>query len=265
VFSQTIGVPTLTVTARARATLAPPDILLPIAVKRFSAGDPDAPFPSGSRAPVVLDYLCASPLTPYPEARITKWPSTPSAPSNCSGGEASEEHPGPDIPILGNGVDPNTTPRNFNGLVLPEIRKTAAGVVKCYHAAALVSCTSVNANKLVLDAYVDKYGGYTSDPENPFPVAGESIGGFSGVKADTVRGIAKRWTEGDTVLVTVYSGIPDRTDSDKNWIKVLGFALFRITDADGANFIRGKAVSGIRTDPNEFLRVRRASLAPWDG
>lgn len=269
IFSRAIGVPNLTVRARARAVLKPPDLLMPIAVKRFGHPDPDTNQQPDLRDPItasnpIYDYLCNR--APWGDPSITAlpaiWPAPMTGPTTCTAGStASPERPGPVIPVLGADVKPNKPPNtsSFNGWVAPDVRD---GGAEYEH-----GVTSSSDHRRLTREYVENFGGYPLDDVAAPSTDGtiEAIDGLTGVIAVDVRklttAITARYGANGVVMVAVSDGTTQELNGHMT-TKVIGYALFRLTGAN-SNTIYGEAVSGLKASPNDFTELRRVALGSW--
>ena len=269
-FSGAIGFPTLVVGARARATIRPPDVFLPITVKRFDEGrtdlpldDPLQPDPAGPQTPNQrTDYLCSG------TGQITAWPSAVgTAPAfmqtaNCDT-QPSPTNPGPEAFLIGTGVGPNKPSdpgEAIRGWVVPEIRNSHTATPTCYHD---FDC-SVNNSKNAVADYIESFGGASIDDSMPAPTVGESIGMIAGTSAGlSVDSIKARYQVGDTILAMVWDGTVYKGSNGNRYVFLAGYALFNITRT-GANNVKVRAVSGIKPTPSEFTEQRRTVLRAWE-
>ncbi len=262
IFSQAIGMPTLNVGARAKATILPPDAILPVVAKRFNKGrtdlalnDPLQPSPLTRE-----DALCAG------GGPISVWPNPPGTLMtgiNCTAASASS--PGPEIVLLGQGVTPNepSQDNSFRAWVIPDIRNLHTGT-PTYLAGV---SGSVNSNKNYVEEYVRSAGGFTIDPSRPAPAVGDSLGAFTGTNAGLiVDAVDARHRPGDTVVAMVWDGTVFKagtSDTSDRYVFILGYAMFRIQTVT-SNSITARAVSGPEPTPSSFLRARRVALTAWN-
>ncbi|MDQ3327130.1 MAG: pilus assembly protein TadG-related protein [Chloroflexota bacterium] len=269
-FSGAIGLPTLDVGARARALISPPEVYLPITVKRFDEGRTDLPLdsplqpdPAGAQTRNQrTDYLCGG------TGQITEWPSPYGIPpaqlqsANCST-PPSPTNPGPEGYLVGSGVRPNAPSavgESIRGWVVPEIRNWHTGSPTCYHN---FSCTVNTAKNEVAD-YVAKFGGTSTDDAMPAPAVGESVGMITGTSAGlTVKSVQARYAVGDKVLAMVWAGTVYASSSGNRYVFIVGYAQFTITAID-ANSIKVRAVSGIKSSPIQLMDQRLTSLSAWE-
>lgn len=202
-FASVMGINTITVNARAHAK---EDVagVLPIAVKRWSAGDTRYP----TTSPINSGYTIYDNLRPESAGPISGWPSPLSAPPSPPAGLAYPSDPnrpnvsGPVIPILGQKAFPNVAhTANFHFWVAPDVRNITDPAGALY-SAGLDSSSSVNELKRTESAYFAQKG-YSGDPI----LVGQQIGVLYGVDwGQTVDEMKKVFPPGSIVTAYVYDG-----------------------------------------------------------
>ena len=197
-----LGVNTLTVNARARATQNTTGIL-PITVKRYSGGqtqwqlaDPDQP---GSPLAVV-DYLAREghgSMSAWPEP---PWPGLLSQPASQP---ASPANPGPVVPLVGAEALPNNGHPDFNYFVAPDVRNLTSAEPEYYNGVTATSSVQ-DLKKLEANYFLPAYMGYAAAP---LPRVGDQLAVMRGVVTQTVVGRMKQyWPPGSQVIAMVYDG-----------------------------------------------------------
>lgn len=239
-FSKAIGVPKLTVKARSRAGLRTTDTLLPIAIKRYSEGDPSIPLGERRNPPTVTDHLCES-----TSSAISLWHRDPEAYDQCGDRAATEWAPGPDFLMIGQRVEPNegSHSNSFNGWLAPTFDQNAS------------------ENEAV--QYVRNQGGYPVDDPADVPQYGDQTRVYPGVhRGQIMVAMASRFRPGQRGVVVVFSGITDHVGSD-SVVTVLGYVVVEITSVSEDDGVEGHVISRLTRDLSSLRSVKNVSLIAW--
>ena len=200
-----VGVKTLTISAHSRAGTSYQGVL-PVAVKRFSAGDTSYDLGTGSNPSSVVDYLATA-----SSAQISTWPSplTTSA-ASPAGYTAPNSYnsgvSGPVIPFVGQNSLANVANGNdFHFWVAPDVRQITSATPQYYN--GVLPTTSVQQLKDLESTYFydpnNQLSGYPGEPPN----VGEQLAAMNGTNtSQTVDAIRKSFSRGSIVTAMVYDG-----------------------------------------------------------
>ncbi len=211
-FAPVLGVNSLTAGARSKAQVGRSGVL-PISVKRFSAGDTSYPLDSAGQADPVYDYLKprnVDTIIGSPRA----WPSPlTSSPSPEAGYSPPDGYDpalsGRVMPILGHEAQANMANGNdFHFWVIPDVRNITQSTPDYYNGVS--GATSVLQLKDISSSYLWPLPGYPG----PHPVVGEQIAVLNGVDTKkAVDALKKSYRRGDVVTAMVYDGTVYRRPS----------------------------------------------------
>ncbi len=260
-----IGVKTFTVSARSRAGEKFQGVL-PVAVKRFSAGDTSIPLSTGNgnstpnpRNGDAYDYIAYGGDNP-----LLNWPSPLSASAgqdqlqNGSGSSnpvaAADPGPsdicdpsiaGPVFPFLGRHALANVANGNdFHFWIAPDIRNITSPSPEYYN--NVQALTSAQQLKNQESGYI--VSGYPSSP----PVVGDQVAIFSGTNtSNTVQLMQETYPRGSYVTAMVYNGTVYRK-ADFN---------LNVTPSWTGNALNGGDQSNGATFPIQLTRINGFSDA----
>ncbi len=204
-FASVFGVANMTVAVRSRATVGPYG-LLPVAVKRFSAGDDSYALGMGGNPVSVTDYLAPALNSQGQPNSITSWPNpltspaSPSAdytPPDSYNGQVS----GPIVALVGQDAQANVANGNdFHFFVAPDVRNVTAPSPTYYN--GITGSDSIQQVKNAESAYFLAKG-----YPGPNPQVGDQIAVLDGTNTSlTVSALRKTYQRGDLVTAMVYDG-----------------------------------------------------------
>lgn len=204
-FAPIFGVNTLDVRARSRASTGPYGVL-PISVKRFSAGNTAFPLGQGGNPSQVLDHLAPARDAAGNINYISSWPSPLTTPGAHSAGFTRPESydprvSGPVMPLIGHDALANVANGNdFHFFVAPDVRQITSASPVFYN--GITGSTSIQQLKDIESSYFLAKG-----YPGPNPVVGEQLGALNGTNtAQTVDAMRKVYRRGDVVVAMVYDG-----------------------------------------------------------
>ncbi|HEX2922519.1 MAG TPA: pilus assembly protein TadG-related protein [Chloroflexota bacterium] len=206
-----LGVNTIGVDARSKAMVGISGVL-PISVKRFSAGNTSVPLDDPSQPDPVYDYLSprnVDTITGSPR----QWPTLTAPPSTPAGYSPPDAYDanlsGRVMSILGQDAQANVANGNdFHFWVIPDVRNVTHYPPEYYN--GVTALTSVQQLKDLSAGYLWPMHGYPG----PNPVVGEQIAVLNGVDTkDAVTAMKKSYRRGDIVAAMVYDGTVFRKPS----------------------------------------------------
>jgi hypothetical protein len=213
-FAPAIGVNQINVAAKARAVVGPEGVL-PIAFKRFSAGDTSYPLAPPDNPDRVTDYLMPAQDALGNPITIDEWPSPLTASPSPAASDTADGHYDPTVsgavaPLIGHDAVANVANGNdFHFFVAPDVRGFSQLTPTLYNGAEITDAQSAQLLKNTTVGYI-LAGGYPG----PFPYPGDELAAFSGVtNNDAVHAMQQRYKPGDLVTAMVYNGTVYRKPS----------------------------------------------------
>ncbi|HEX9015466.1 MAG TPA: Tad domain-containing protein, partial [Chloroflexota bacterium] len=199
-FAGALGYQNLTVTARAHAGNNA-SAILPIAVKRYSAGQTTSSLTTQPSTPSTTDQLSRGGSLVLPDWPSPPWPAllTQSVGSYA----ADESNKGAVIPILGQEAIPNTDHPDFHYFIAPDVRNITHPQVEYYNGTS-GSMTAQQLKNLESGYFLPSNLGYSSAK---LPVQGDQIAVLNGVVTGQAVSLMKQYFPvKTTVSAIVYDG-----------------------------------------------------------
>lgn len=205
-----IGVKTMNIHARSRAGTRYQGIM-PVAVKRFTAGDTSMDISASNPRRVGVQDAVASVGTgslaswpsPLSASAVNDIPATPNATAAAAaaGSSVCAASAGLVIPFLGRDAQANVANGNdFHFWIAPDIRNITSMSPQYYNG---VTGTTSAQNLKNLETLYFGPSGYPTDP----PVVGDELAAMSGTNdAQTVQQIRKSFWRGSIVTALLYDG-----------------------------------------------------------
>lgn len=197
-----IGVNSIGVGARAKAGTTEQGVL-PVAVKRFSAGDTAFDLGTHGNPNQVIDYLAKG-----ANSEIATWPNPVSSPSGYPPGFTDPDHysptvSGPIAPFIGHDALANVANGNdFHFWVAPDVRQLTSVTPQYYN--GVLPSNSIQDLKNLESTYFYPQAGYAG---SKIPAVGDELAAINGTNTSaTVDALRKRYTRGSVVSALVYNG-----------------------------------------------------------
>jgi hypothetical protein len=208
-FAGVIGMSNLTVNARARAKANAGEGVMPIAVKRYSAGDTLYQLATNGNPVSVTDYLAQA-----GHGSVSAWPAPPwpHLLTQRAGSIPDTSNPGPTIAILGSEAVANQAQGNdFHFWVAPDVRNITWSYPPgpTYTNGVTGSSSVQDLKGLEGNYFLPNHPGYGST--TGMPQVGDQIAILNGVDTQNTVGVMKKYYDlGKKVVAMVYDGTVHR-------------------------------------------------------